>query len=99
VENHEVWQYDDVHHIQTLIRFIALCPNCHHVKHFALAQIKGYDGEALAHLMKINEWTKEQAGEHVKEAFRIYAERSQHEWELKIGIAGLNINAVGGKRI
>ncbi len=35
VEAHEVWQYEDdgARGVQTLIRLIALCPDCHAVKH------------------------------------------------------------------
>ena len=98
VECHEIWEYDDEHRIQTLLRFIALCPECHQVKHFGLAQIKGYDGEALLHLMKVNEWAKKVADAYVKKAFEIYEERSRHKWELKIGIAGLDINMFGNNR-
>ncbi len=38
---HEVWEYDDLNHIQKLIKFIALCNRCHEVKHIGKAQIDG----------------------------------------------------------
>jgi hypothetical protein len=30
---HEVWDYDDAAHVQTLRGFLALCAMCHHVNH------------------------------------------------------------------
>lgn len=53
VECHEIWNYDNKTKIQKLVGFISLCPLCHKVKHFGLAQISG-DGEIAFHqLMKI----------------------------------------------
>ena len=36
VECHEIWQYNDEAHIQTLIGLIALCPMCHTFNDFPL---------------------------------------------------------------
>lgn len=36
VECHEIWDYDEKTKLQKLVRFIALCPNCHKVKHIGL---------------------------------------------------------------
>ena len=33
VECHEIWEHDDERHIQYLKGTIALCPNCHMIKH------------------------------------------------------------------
>jgi len=37
VECHEIWNYDDTRLIQKLDGLIALCPDCHEVKHIGLA--------------------------------------------------------------
>lgn len=84
VECHEVWEYDDVNHIQKLVRLIALCPNCHMVKHPGLAKIKGNSDLVLLQLSKVNEMTKEEALEYVNKAFAIWQERSKHQWTVDI---------------
>ena len=82
VECHEVWKYDDIKHIQKLIRVIALCPNCHQVKHIGLAQIRGKLDEAMKHFCKINKIDDDEAIKRVNIAFEKYRERSSHEWKI-----------------
>src|SRR5260221_10581904 len=41
VECHEIWEYDDVNHVQKLIGLISLCPTCHHVKHIGRSMMIG----------------------------------------------------------
>lgn len=84
VECHEIWSYDDKKQIQKLEGMIALCPDCHRVKHFGFAQIQGKGKEALQHLMKINDLTKKRAEKYVKEAFELWALRSTKKWALDI---------------
>ena len=52
VECHEIWEYDDEQHTQTLLGLTALCPACHEVKHIGLANIKGQGNIAARHLAK-----------------------------------------------
>ena len=54
VECHEIWDYNDERHIQTLTGLIALCPACHECKHMGLANIKGRGAIATDHLAKVN---------------------------------------------
>jgi hypothetical protein len=84
VHAHEVWSYDDEKHIQKLIRLIALCVPCHGVKHFGRTQAVGKGEEAIKHLMVVNKWTRKQAIAHIKEAFKIWEQRSQYPWTLDI---------------
>lgn len=84
VECHEVWSYDSKAGIQKLERMIALCPDCHMVKHIGLAQMQGRGGRALRHLMKVNNLTRKKAEACIAEAFRVWAMRSQKEWTLDI---------------
>lgn len=86
VECHEIWDYDDVNHVQTLVGLISLCPTCHQVKHIGRAIAIGKQNEAILQLIKVNKWTPEQAAEHIAESFRIYGERSKYEWDLDISI-------------
>lgn len=84
VECHEIWEYDSENYIQILKGLIALCPNCHQVKHIGLAGIHGNYDSAVDHLMKVNEWDDYDVAFHIEEAFDIWRERSAHEWELDI---------------
>lgn len=84
VECHEVWLYDDKLCIQTLERMIALCPDCHQVKHFGLAEVQGKRDKALKHLMKVNKLTVIEAEDYVKQAFNIWYNRSKNNWTVDI---------------
>jgi 5-methylcytosine-specific restriction endonuclease McrA len=86
VECHEIWEYDDKKHTQTLIGLIALCPNCHKCKHMGYARISGNYDIALKHLAKVNEITLKEAEKYVDESFEIWDKRSQNDWKLDITI-------------
>ena len=86
VECHEVWGYDDVEHVQTLIRLIALCSRCHLVKHIGRAQLMGKHDLAVAHMRKVNGWNAEQAKTHIREAFNVWQERSKFPWTLNLDV-------------
>jgi hypothetical protein len=84
VECHEVWDYNDETHVQTLVRLITLCPPCHEVKHFGLAQVRGYEERAFNHLMRVNNWPPHKGLAHLEEAFAQWHRRSQHDWTLDL---------------
>lgn len=84
VECHEVWSYE--HPVQRLDRLVALCPACHEVKHIGLAQMRGRLTEALEHMMRVNDWTKEAAVEHWVEAVDLWEERSALDWTLDLDV-------------
>jgi hypothetical protein len=97
VECHEIWHYDDKKSIQKLIGMIALCPNCHIVKHFGLAQVMNRTTKAMAHLMKINKISATQANDYINNAFKIWSERSKKIWKLDLSYLkeyGINIDKV-----
>ena len=94
VECHEIWHYDDKKLIQKLEGMIALCPDCHIVKHFGLAQIQNKGEKALKHLMEVNNLSKNNAEKYIKKSFEKWAERSSKNWKLDISILesyGINI--------
>jgi len=84
VECHEVWHYDDVAHVQTLQRLVALCPACHAVKHIGLAEIKGHAAEARAHLAHVNAWTEAETETYLARVWRVWEERSAYDWRLDL---------------
>lgn len=86
VECHEVWEYEESgpEKIQKLVRLIALCPDCHHVKHWGYAHKQGKTQECFNHLEFVNGWSHEQAIAHVKEEFERWKRRSEIEWGFDI---------------
>ena len=84
VECHEIWEYDKVSSIQLLTGFIALCPDCHLVKHIGYANVQGKYMEALEHLMLINKWDLQKANDYIEDAFDLWQERSKHGWTVNI---------------
>ena len=84
VECHEIWDYDDTNHTQTLTGLISLCPACHEVKHIGLAGINGRHHEATEHLANVNDIHLSEAMRYVEDAFMQYRIRSQHKWKLDI---------------
>ena len=84
VECHEIWHYDDQNQVQTLTGLIALCPQCHQVKHLGLAGIRGKREEAEQHLAKVNHWTDEQLQNYLTEVWSTWQQRSQYQWKLDL---------------
>jgi hypothetical protein len=86
VECHEIWQYNDKTGIQKLTGMLALCPNCHRVKHIGFASVNGKYDRAFKHFMKVNHLKKDAAEQYIEEAFRIWRDRSQRKWKLDLSI-------------
>lgn len=86
VECHEIWQYDDVNHIQKLVGLISLCPTCHQVKHIGRAIAIGKQKECYRQLAKVNEWSLDEINAHIQESFDLHKERSKYQWELDLSI-------------
>jgi len=87
---HEVWEYADEIHIQTLKGFVALCNLCHHVKHLGQAGILASQGhldfdEVIDHFCEVNECEEDDFYLARREAFEKWVERSQHEWTTNFG--------------
>lgn len=99
VEADEGWDYDDERRIQTLKGVIALCPDCHKIRHWGKARIDGLEEAALDHLMLINCWTRKEADKAVEHAFAQWQRRSRHEWASDYGwvtrVHGFRIEAEG----
>ena len=84
VECHEIWEYDDTMHRQTLLGLTALCPSCHEVKHIGLANVRGRGHIAAKHLAAVNGWTQPQADTYIAEQFAVWEGRSRFEWTLDL---------------
>jgi hypothetical protein len=84
VECHEIWEYQENNLIQKLTGLIALCPNCHRVKHIGYASISGNFEMAKAHLAKVNNWNEDTAQSYINSAFLTWEKRSQQKWKLDL---------------
>ena len=88
---HELWSYDDENHIQKLVGFIALCENCHMIKHagFSMHTTEGmilYDrSKLIEHFCKVNGCKREDFIRHKDEAFEKWRERSKFKWRQDFG--------------
>lgn len=82
VECHEIWKYDDQLKIQSLIGTIALCPDCHLVKHIGYSSVIGKFNDSKSHFSKINNLTYKQADKYISEAFEVFHERSKYDWKI-----------------
>jgi hypothetical protein len=80
VECHERWEYDDKKRVQKLVGFIALCPNCHMVKHIGYANVRGLKDRALFHLARVNKIGMREANRMVDDAFREWHGRNLWKW-------------------
>jgi 5-methylcytosine-specific restriction endonuclease McrA len=84
VECHEVWDYNDAQHLQTLVRLIALCPACHECKHIGLAYSRGRGEFAARHLARVNHWSIDQTNKYIENCAQLWQTRSQFQWTLDI---------------
>ena len=87
---HEIWEYDDVEHIQKLTGFIALCDLCHHVKHMGRANMLAEEGKldfdkVVAHFLEVNDCNEEALDEYMDEVFQQWEERSKYKWTTDFG--------------
>jgi len=89
---HEKWYYDDEKRLQTLTGFIALCRNCHAIKHagFSMHTEKGKQifnrEELIKHFCKVNNCSKEDFLKHEDEAFEVWSKRSKQKWSQDFGV-------------
>jgi len=99
VEAHEVWSYDDAHGVQRLVRLIALCPDCHGVKHFGRSLAQGAQRRLLAWFAYVNGLTAAEALQALTTAFDQHRQRSGHDWTLDLSVLasryGIRMDARG----
>lgn len=87
VECDEMWSYSLVSSTSANARFEglqALCPSCHQIHHFGKARVEGKEEIAFARLRYFNNWTIDQATNHIDKAFL--------EWDILSEINDWYIN-------
>jgi hypothetical protein len=80
VEADEAWEYDDATNLQTLKSVIALCPPCHHVRHWGKSMVEGREDATLSHMMTVNGWSRHQAKAAADAALAQWHDRSRRSW-------------------
>lgn len=94
-ETHELWEYDDVKHTQTLTGFIALCPYCHKCKHWGRtmqAEDQKIRAKVLRHMQAINQISSVDLEIYLMKKFKEWRNRSNHEWTNNLDYAYEYIN-------
>lgn len=82
VDCHERWSFENGE--VKLYGLIALCPNCHEVKHIGLAEARGNFNRALQHFMRVNGLNQTDAMHHIKDAAHLWKKRNEGHWDLNV---------------
>ena len=93
LEAHEKWSYDDGRALQKLEDVVALCRECHEVKHISRTQLMGRGMEAMAHFMRVNQCSQMDFHAALAEANAEYLQRNRVEgWVTDISWLQLKYN-------
>lgn len=82
VECHEVWHFDDKTLRQTLLGVVALCTNCHVVKHIGRAFSVGQGDKAVKWLAYVNGISMKEAYDYVEEVYAEWTSRNRFKWTV-----------------
>lgn len=90
LECHEIWEFDDINNVQKLTGLIALCSDCHRIKHFGFAQVLADRGELdlnalIRHFLKVNRCRMVTFNRHWKDSVKIWETRSKKQWKVDLG--------------
>ena len=86
-EAHEIWYYDDIKHIQSLIGIRSVCKICHMVHHLCHTQVKlglKYFNLAIMHFCRINNLDLIHFENYFKHELEIWTIRGQNQWTTDI---------------
>ena len=86
---HELWNYNDDTHVQSLKGYMAICEDCHHIKHFGHSKVMAERGDlnierVIDHFMRVNNCTREVFDEYLSKEMETWEERSQFEWQVEL---------------
>lgn len=87
---HEVWEYDDASHTQTLVGFRAVCGLCHGVEHYGMSNVLAAQGSAdlgslAKHFCEVNSVDESEFRDSLSAARALNAEWCKHEWSIDLG--------------
>lgn len=81
---HEVWEYEDARGVATLAAFALLCPDCSGVHHIGRTALRGFQREAVAHMVGVNQSGARTAEVQISEAFAEWSRRSVQPWTVTV---------------
>ena len=85
LEAHEKWSYDEERAIQKLETVVALCRECHEVKHIGRAQLMGRGDDVMEQFMRVNECSQMEFHEALSKANEEHFRRNKIEgWSTDI---------------
>lgn len=93
LEAHERFTYSD--DVQSLRRLLALCAMCHTATHLGLAQLRGQEMKARAHLARVNQWSVSDVDLHIEGAVELWYARSRTPWRVDLTVlagAGVTVH-------
>ena len=79
MEAHEKWSYDEKLALQKLDDVLALCHNCHLVKHISRTHLFREEGVAMEHFLKVNNCSQMDYHEALAEVNEEYLRRNKIE--------------------
>ena len=79
LEAHEKWSYDEKKALQKLEDVVALCPNCHAIKHIGRTQLIGREMDAMEHFMRVNGCSQMEYHDALSKANEEYFRRNRIE--------------------
>lgn len=87
---HEIWEYDDVNHIQRLTGLIALCSLCNSCKHMGRSHNLFLQGKldfmpVVEHFCRVNGIAQLEFREVFDAALVQWRERNNYEWTQDFG--------------
>jgi hypothetical protein len=83
---HEIWSYNDVDHIQTLVGLLPLCHICHDIKHWGRTTKYAIDMKIYEdYFMLVNDCTYEEFIQYKKSYTTLYSTRNEFEWTVNFG--------------
>ena len=87
VECHESWEYDDDNHVLSLVGVMALCPQCHAVKHLGRSYSVGKGNKSVKWMAFINGWSMDRAMDEVDRVFQEWLDRDDYSWDVDMSWA------------
>lgn len=91
---HELWCYDDVSHVQTLMGFQTVCQDCNSIKHFGHFRIMlatgrisvGDYNRVIKHALKVNDCSEKVFFSVVDRVFSVWEKRSKVGWTQDLSL-------------
>lgn len=83
LDAHEIWEFNIDKKTQTLKDIIGICSKCHGVIHFKNSVRLGYESEAKAHFMRVNNASELDFASHLAQSIEEYTNRNMVlRWEI-----------------